>query len=136
MSDREELEFVGEVSDTEYCRFGYLKDGILLGIYKIDFVDEDIALRIMEQRFAFQKESSDLAIADVSMIKYTTKDARKSLSSDKAQKGIVALAILNKTPLSNILGNFYLKFLVKNSLQAKMFDDLENARKWLLSLNH
>lgn len=67
---------------------------------------------------------------DMSDILSADKDAREYVTSEPAQKVIKVLAVITKSPVSQMLGNFFLG-LNKPPYPTKLFQDEEKALKWL-----
>jgi hypothetical protein len=58
------------------------------------------------------------------------KEARDYLSSDSANEGLIAGAIIMDSVFTSILGNFFLS-VNKPNIPARMFTDKDQAIKWL-----
>lgn len=104
------------------------------GKYLVEVVDLEVARYAVEQRHELLKGERKLAIIDSGMAKRMTKEARKYLSEPFSYEGLRATAILTRSPLAAVLGNFYLRF-GNFPIPARLFRDEESAKKWLMSLN-
>ena len=63
-------------------------------------------------------------------IKSMTKEARDYFSINNRKTAVIAFAILVDSPLSRIIGNFFMG-LNKPSVPAKIFNKKKDALKWL-----
>ena len=61
-------------------------------------------------------------------------DARSFMAEPEALKFSIAEAVIVKNMAQRIIGNFYIKF-DKPEIPVRLFDSMEEAEKWLLSLN-
>jgi len=69
-------------------------------------------------------------LIDSRNIKYITKEARDHFSMRNRESVVNSFAILIYSPLSRIIGNFFMG-LNKPRVPAKLFNDEEEAVKWL-----
>jgi len=69
-------------------------------------------------------------LIDSRNIKYITKEARDHFSIKNRETVITSFGILIYSPLSRIIGNFFMG-LNKPSVPAKLFTDEQEAVKWL-----
>jgi uncharacterized membrane protein YagU involved in acid resistance len=69
-------------------------------------------------------------LIDARGIKSMTKEAREYFSVNDRETKVTAMAILIKSPLSKVIGNFYM-LLNKPKMHSKLFIDEASALKWL-----
>lgn len=69
-------------------------------------------------------------LIDAKGIKSITKEAREYFSVNDRDTKVTAMAILIESPLSRIIGNFYMR-LNKPKMHSKLFLNEESAVKWL-----
>jgi hypothetical protein len=69
-------------------------------------------------------------LIDAREIKSMTRDARKHFSTNGREVRINCFAVLVKSPLSKVIGNFFLG-LNKPQIPARLFDEEQEALEWL-----
>lgn len=69
-------------------------------------------------------------LIDLSKAKALSRDERKYYASDEAQKVLLAVALLIDSPLSRIMGNFFVG-LNKPAYPLQLFTSKTKAVKWL-----
>ena len=69
-------------------------------------------------------------LVDIGGIRSITKEARKFVTGDDPVKMILAAAIIVGSPLSRLIGNFFLG-LNRPKVAVKLFDSEEKAIEWL-----
>lgn len=69
-------------------------------------------------------------LVDARTIKYISKDARKQFAVNGRETSITSFALMVKSPLSRVIGNFFMG-LNKPSIPARLFDDEQEAIAWL-----
>ena len=77
---------------------------------------------------SFELEKYPL-IVDTSQIKSITKEARDQFSMRGRESSVVAIAMIIKSPLSKIVGNFFMG-LNKPRVPVRLFNDEESAKSW------
>lgn len=112
----------------------WVEGPFFFGKYHTDIVDLETAQHAVESRHQLLKGESKLAIIDSGSAKKITKEARAYLSGPYSYEGLKATAILARSPLAAVMGNFYLRF-GNFPIPTRMFKNVEGAKKWLLSLN-
>ena len=95
-------------------------------------VTVDDGKKIMEISMLLSNGKKIPVLADMKNIKTMSRDSRAYLSGEDAKKTALALALVTKTPLSKIIGNFPLG-LNKPSYPIKMFNSDMEAKEWLES---
>ncbi|MCK4760934.1 MAG: hypothetical protein KAW12_01955 [Candidatus Aminicenantes bacterium] len=69
-------------------------------------------------------------LVDIREVKYITREARSYVSSEKALKAALAQAFLIGSPVSRVIGNFFLG-INKTPFPTKLFTSKEKALSWL-----
>ncbi|MGZ4077169.1 MAG: DUF7793 family protein, partial [Bacteroidia bacterium] len=69
-------------------------------------------------------------LVNLKQINSITKEARDHFSMQNRSPGVCAIAMLIKSPVSKIIGNFFLG-LNKSTVPAKLFTNEEKAIAWL-----
>lgn len=69
-------------------------------------------------------------LIDARKMRSITKDARQFFASDEVSRVSLAFAMIVDTPLSRVLGNFYLG-ISKPQLPARIFSSEADALEWL-----
>lgn len=71
-------------------------------------------------------------LVDIRKIRSISKEARDHFSMRGRKPGVVAIAMLVSSPLSRIIGNFFLG-LNHPIVPTRMFTDRERAEQWILN---
>jgi hypothetical protein len=74
-----------------------------------------------------------LVLVDLRLLKSQTPEARALLAGPVAARVSAAVALLIGSPLSRVLGNFYLRFN-RPETPTRLFSSEEEARAWLLQV--
>lgn len=69
-------------------------------------------------------------LVDARNVKTMAKEARKHFSTNDRETRITSMAIMVKSPLSRVVGNFFMG-LNKPKIPARLFDDENAAVEWL-----
>lgn len=93
-------------------------------------VDVEEAKENTEAVFSLYKDKKFPLLIDSRHIKYITKEARDHFSIRNRETLITAFAVLIDSPLSRVIGNFFMG-LNKPSVPARLFTKEEEAIKWL-----
>jgi len=104
--------------DIVYVKF-------LTGHYTDKMVDEGI-----KGRLSITKGKEYLMFSDISKLKSSTREARQRMSGRDGGKGIIAVAILSKSKIQEVMYNFF-NVIYKAPAQARMFTDEKKALEWL-----
>lgn len=107
-----------------------LKEGILYGRYKVMQIDLETAMFATSFRHQITAGRKFPSIADLSMVKRVTKDARSFFSSDQAGEDLLALALVVNNPVTRTMVNFFLKFH-QPPYPFRLFSNLEEAAIWI-----
>lgn len=73
-------------------------------------------------------------LVNLKEIKSISKEARDHFSMQDRTPGVSAIGILIKSPVSSIIGNFFLG-LNKSSVPTKLFTNEVKAKKWLKQIS-
>jgi hypothetical protein len=112
-----------------------LKDNILYGTYKKDIlIDTAAAHKIIEDRAALTKGNKYPLLLDTRFLKSITKEARDILASEESTHDMTAGAIIIDSYVTKTIGNFFL-LINKPNVSAKLFNNTEDALKWIQQLN-
>lgn len=79
---------------------------------------------------AFYKNKKFPLLLDARNVKTMAKEARKHFSTNGRETRITSMAIMVKSPLSRVVGNFFMG-LNKPKIPARLFDDENAAVEWL-----
>ncbi|MBL7920540.1 MAG: STAS/SEC14 domain-containing protein [Bacteroidia bacterium] len=79
---------------------------------------------------AFYKNKKFPLLVDARNVKTMAKEARKHFSTNGRETKITSMAIMVKSPLSRVVGNFFMG-LNKPKIPARLFDDENAAVEWL-----
>lgn len=74
-------------------------------------------------------------LVDMRKIRSISKEARDHFAMRDRKPGVVAIAMLVSSPLSRIIGNFFLGLNLP-AVPTRMFTDREQAERWILSGKH
>jgi hypothetical protein len=69
-------------------------------------------------------------LADISRVLSTSREARSTYAGPRADEVLSALALLVDSPISMVIGNFYLR-LSRPPFPCRVFSDKEKALDWL-----
>lgn len=119
------------VFENEIVKFEH-HEGVVIGTFKKGPVTLEMAKEIVNQRLEFFNGNNyPLLITDVGLNSIKS-DARSYLSSEYAQTGILASALLAKSSFAKHLANFFLKISAhKAKIPARVFSNEEDAIAWL-----
>lgn len=71
-------------------------------------------------------------LIDITDIKSMSREAREVYANEGAEGKVKAVALITRSAMGRIVGNFFLGFN-KPSVPTRLFNDAETARKWLLA---
>lgn len=115
--------------DNEYFTLN-MEDGILMGKWKTDQIDINIAEQVLTQRLIAQNGNTYPLVIDISLVRSSSKEARDLLASKKGCEGISRAAILIDSIVGQMLGTFFM-YVHKPLIPSKIFTDEKEAKKWL-----
>lgn len=121
--------------DTPYI-YLEIKDNILFATYKKGLnIDLLMAREIVSARLQFMNgREMPVIVFDEGVISMH-KEARDYLGSAEGNKGLLAGAIIQRSPVAAAINNFFL-FVTKPNIPAKIFTDVDAALKWLSKFKH
>jgi hypothetical protein len=109
-----------------------LYQGIIIAKYKPIYIDINIAKSVMITRNEFTDSHSYPMLLDCSSLKGIDKESRDFFSLPNGSNGLKATAMIVKSRLDSFFVNFLLKVnLYKSELPIKVFNNYEDALKWL-----
>lgn len=74
-------------------------------------------------------------LVDIRKIRSISKEARDHFAMRDRKPGVIAIAMLVSSPLSRIIGNFFLG-LNHPVVPTRMFTDRDQAERWILNGQH
>ncbi len=74
-------------------------------------------------------------LVDSRGVRWQTREAREYFVGPEAAEATSAVALLVGTPVSRVLGNFFLRF-EKHRFPTALFSDEDSAVRWLLEQAH
>lgn len=107
-----------------------LEDGIVVAKWKSTFVDLNVAKQAVKWRLECTNFTSYPLLSNIKLVKSSTKEARDFLATEKGCEGIIAAAVLIDSPISSMIGNFFIR-VSKPLRPTKIFTDELEAKKWL-----
>jgi len=110
------------------------------GILQEDFLDnaevqvEDVKelMKVVNEYFP----QKNLAYVDMSNIKFVSYEARKFLKTKEAALNAKAVAFKLQSKVSRIIGNFIIRVTNPEDYPTKLFNNEEEAIKWLKQFNN
>jgi hypothetical protein len=72
-------------------------------------------------------------LADITRVRSTSREARNVYGSEEASEVLTALALLVDSPISKVIGNFYVG-VTRPRFPTKIFTDEAKAMAWLKSI--
>ncbi|MFN6946820.1 MAG: hypothetical protein ACK4ND_17870 [Cytophagaceae bacterium] len=107
-----------------------VKDGILYGVYKKEFIGIEEAKLATEERLKFINKEVYPWHIDYARVKHTTREARIYFAEGAATEHIKAVAFIINSPVGAMMGNFF-SFVNKPPYPFKIFVQARKAEKWL-----
>lgn len=74
-------------------------------------------------------------LVDIRKIRSISKEARDHFAMRDRKPGVIAIAMLVSSPLSRIIGNFFLG-LNQPAVPTRMFTDRDMAERWIVNGNY
>ncbi len=107
------------------------EDDVLRAVFKEDSIETlDHARENVEAASALIGDRKVPVLIDMSAIKEISRDARSLYASDKPASYSIAQALITRSPISKVIGNFFLG-LNKPLHAVKLFTSEEDALAWL-----
>jgi hypothetical protein len=120
-----------ESSFTNTYEKFWVEDEILIGeFFKGLTLDVDGAKICVKDRITFSKGKNYPFLVDTRGLVHITKEARDYLGSTDGSEGVIASAILIGSPVTRIIGNFFMS-INKPIIPVRLFNEREDAKKWL-----
>jgi hypothetical protein len=116
--------------EKEICTIEMINEIACIKFNKAIKIELEHAIEMVGTRKKATNNTPRLVIMDGTNITNVSKEARDYLSSEEATEGIIAGAFLVDSPLTKILGNFFLK-ISKPNKPSKLFTNREEAIEWL-----
>ena len=88
------------------------------------------AIENSEAVSSFYKDRKFPLLIDARNVKYMEREARKHFSTNGRDTKITCFAVMVKSPLSRMIGNFFMG-LNKPNMPARLFDNEADAINWL-----
>lgn len=129
------------IADTEILKTSVSEISLENGIIRIDFpisnciINETDALEILRARTSLPTASKQLILTDLTTNPKPTREAREFAKHSEMIETTYALALLIASPVSRLLGNFFLGFN-KGEYPVKLFTSIEEATSWLKSFQY
>ncbi|NJM25549.1 MAG: hypothetical protein HC859_08700 [Bacteroidia bacterium] len=96
-------------------------------------VDLATAKAIVASRLEFTQNKMHLLVADMSLVKHMTTEAKEYMQrADGGLKNIVAAALIASNPLAALIANIFVKG--PKEFPARFFSRKEDAIQWILAL--
>lgn len=114
----------------EICTIEVINEIAYIEFNKAIKIELEHAIEMVSIRKKATNNVPRLVIMDGTNIINVSKEARDYLSSEEATEGIIAGAFIVDSPLTKILGNFFLK-ISKPNKPSKLFTNREEAIEWL-----
>ena len=108
----------------------WIKDNIMYAEYKTINVTKDKAISMIRTRLSLCKGKAYPFFADVTGVKSIDRDSREEFSHGEGIELMPACALLTKSPVNQILGNFFM-FVNKPLIPTKLFTSPQDALEWI-----
>jgi hypothetical protein len=116
--------------ENDFIRL-WFDDGIVYGEYKPNVViDLDAAKIIVADRISLSSGTDYPQLSYIDGLSSVTKEARDFFSKDDGIKHMKRLALITTSPISRIVGNFWLQ-ISRPAVPTRLFASKEDAITWL-----
>jgi hypothetical protein len=116
--------------ENEFAKL-WFEDGVVYGTYKPNVViDLAAAKKIVIDRIALYKGTDYPTLSYIDGLSSVTKEARDYFSKDDGIKHMKRLALITTSPISRVVGNFWLQ-ISRPTVPTRLFANEEEALKWL-----
>ncbi len=120
-----------EVIETRVCTTWVRADGILHTVIKPNaVVDLEAAQEIWDAHEALLGSQDKISFVDIRGINKASREARELLGAQSQKKQPLAIALLIGSPISRVIGNFFLG-LNRPPCPTKLFTSESEALAWL-----
>ncbi len=106
------------------------ENSIIIGTIKLSSIDITSAKKINISRLEIQKGKLQPMLSDIKFVRTVSKEARDFMASEEGCEGVLAAAILVDSPITRMIGNFFMS-INKPLVPTKIFTDEAEAIKWL-----
>lgn len=131
--ERGAADLPADAVSTRTCSL-WMANGILRARFhrgaEVDVADARVNLEVSARLTSGQ---SARALIDMRLVKSQTSEARALFSGPAAARVAWAVALVVDSPLSRVLGNFYLRFNRPEAL-TRLFSSEVEAERWLLEV--
>jgi hypothetical protein len=108
----------------------WIKGKVMCGEYKVADVTRDKAQAMIATRLKVCNGTPFPFFADVTRVKSIDREAREEFSKGDGIAMMPACALLIKSPVNQILGNFFM-FVNKPLIPTRLFTSQQDAFEWL-----
>ncbi len=108
----------------------WVKDNVMFSEYKVADVTKSKARDMIDFRLSMCGGKSFPFFADVTRVKSIDREAREEFSNGKGIEMMSACALLIKSPVSQIMGNFFM-MVNKPHIPTRLFTSAKDALEWL-----
>ena len=115
--------------DTENAHF-QIENGVLITTFKSKRITLEIAKEIVRDRKKFTAGRAYPGLGWFTQLKVADKQARDYFSTDEANEGVTAGALIADSLFISLLVNFFLK-VSGPKVPARVFRNTEDAMMWL-----
>jgi hypothetical protein len=109
-----------------------LVNGIVMGSFKCEYVDLNIAKAAVAHRLKHFGNKDYLLMINLAPVKHITKEAREFLASKEGCSNVKCCAIIISSEVTRIIANFFIR-MNKPLVPTNLFTSEEKARQWLFS---
>jgi hypothetical protein len=104
-------------------RFDHIRGSIVTAVQAREDLDAVKSIAGERKRYPL--------LVDVTKCKSVDRSARETFGGPEAKNTIAALALLSKTPIGNIIANFYISLHVTDNIPRRLFTSEREAVVWL-----
>ena len=120
-----------DVIETSKGKLWLVEDSIIfITIKQGAEIDVDDIKEMQKANVKLYSGNKHVICADIRNLKSTTKAARDYAGSLKSAETTSAIALIISSPLSRVMGNFFIR-ITRPPYPTKLFTDKERALEWL-----
>lgn len=119
-------------SENENWKIEVSEQIFYLTFNKPIYIEEEHAREIISTRKSITNNTPHYMVLNGKGVINVSKAARDYLSSDDATDGVIAGAFLVGSPVTKIIGNFFL-LISKPNRPSRLFTQMEDALNWIES---
>ncbi|MBX9850654.1 MAG: hypothetical protein K2X86_02740 [Cytophagaceae bacterium] len=116
--------------ENDYCKMEIKEDVLYCMFIPFLEITEEVAKVIISDRIKFTNGKVYPFFADISNLKYITREAREYFASENGIKNLSAAAYFATTHNEKFLWEMFLQ-INRPALSSKIFSDKKEALKWL-----